>query len=170
MKQKLALSCNLVHDPDVLVLDEPTTGVDPLSRRQFWEILKDLRGSGASIVVSTPYMDEVGLADRAVLMNDGRKLAEGRPDELVRDYEGTVYTVPGIPTSRQMKQLASMDGVSARRYGASLRVYAPRGAERTEIARLVSVAGIDTRGLQEIEPELEDLFVQLMEGDHGRPA
>ncbi len=167
MKQKLALSCNLIHDPEVLVLDEPTTGVDPLSRRQFWDILKHLRDRGASIVVSTPYMDELGLADRAVLMNAGRKLAEGTPGDLARRYKGKVFMVPGVPTTEEMKQLAGIVGLAARRYGTSLRIYAGGDAERAEIARRVSGAGIDAGGLEEIEPDLEDVFVQLMGSDDG---
>jgi ABC-2 type transport system ATP-binding protein len=166
MKQKLALSCSLIHDPEVLVLDEPTTGVDPLSRRQFWEILKELRDRGVSIVVSTPYMDELGLADRAVLMNMGRKLAEGAPKDLVRGYKGKVFMVTSVPTTEEMKHLAGIEGVVARRYGASLRVYARGDATSAEIATPVSEAGIDASGLEEIEPELEDVFVQLMGADH----
>jgi len=166
MKQKLALSCNLIHDPDVLVLDEPTTGVDPLSRRQFWEILEQLRDAGASIVVSTPYMDELGLADRAVLINAGEKLAEGTPADLVRDYEGKVFTVPIAPTTEDMKRLAGIENVTARRYGAALRLYAGEDTTAAEIAEIVKEAGVDISGLEEIEPELEDVFVQLMGSDH----
>jgi ABC-2 type transport system ATP-binding protein len=162
MKQKLALSCNLIHDPRILVLDEPTTGVDPLSRRQFWDILKDLRDQGSSIVVSTPYMDEVELADRAVLMNSGRKLAEGTPDELTGMYEGSVYRLDRVPTTEEMKTLGGLKNISARRYGAALRVYAGKGLGPEEVARAVSAAGIDSRGLEETRPELEDVFVQLM--------
>jgi ABC-2 type transport system ATP-binding protein len=162
MKQKLALSCNLIHDPEVLVLDEPTTGVDPLSRRQFWQILKDLRDRGASIVVSTPYMDELALADRAVLMSEGRKLAEGTPDDLVRGYTGRVLMVPGVPTAGDMKRLADVEGLVARRYGTSLRIYTRADAQNAEIASKISQAGVDATGLEEIEPELEDVFVELM--------
>jgi ABC-type multidrug transport system ATPase subunit len=162
MKQKLALSCNLIHDPDVLVLDEPTTWVDPLSRKQFWDILQGLRDRGASIVVSTPYMDELGLADRAVLMNMGRKLAEGTPADLVGGYKGKVFMVPGVPSTAEMRQLERVAGVTGRRYGASIRVYVPEGAQSSGVARLVADAGIDAAGLEEIEPELEDVFVQLM--------
>jgi ABC-2 type transport system ATP-binding protein len=162
MKQKLALSCNLIHDPDVLVLDEPTTGVDPLSRRQFWDILKDLREHGAAIVVSTPYMDELGLADRAVLMNEGRKLAEGAPGDLVKAYKGKVFMIPRTLTTDDMRRMDAIRDVLARRYGAALRIYARPGSTGTEIERLVSQAGVDASGLEEIDPGLEDVFVQLM--------
>ncbi|MCX6835418.1 MAG: ABC transporter ATP-binding protein, partial [candidate division Zixibacteria bacterium] len=82
MKQKLALSCALIHDPRLLILDEPTTGVDPLSRRQFWETLLQLKADGVTILVSTPYMDEVARCDRAVFILGGRKLAEDSPAGL----------------------------------------------------------------------------------------
>jgi ABC-2 type transport system ATP-binding protein len=162
MKQKLALSCNLVHDPEILVLDEPTTGVDPLSRRQFWDILKDLRRRGASILVSTPYMDELGLADKAVLMSGGRKIAEGTPEQLVRAYRGEVFILPRIPTSEEVRVLKGTEGIVARRYGAALRVYTPEGMGLDEVAGEISKAGIDSSGIEKIEPDLEDVFVQAM--------
>lgn len=170
MKQKLALSCNLVHDPEILVLDEPTTGVDPLSRRQFWEILKDLRNRGASILVSTPYMDELGLADKAVLMNEGRKLAEGTPEELVRTYRGEVFIIPRAPTADEMKTLETTQGIVARRYGAALRVYTSEGVGAADVAAAISGAGIDPGGVEKIEPDLEDVFVQAMAAGRGDPA
>jgi ABC-2 type transport system ATP-binding protein len=166
MKQKLALSCSLIHDPDVLVLDEPTTGVDPLSRRQFWEILKQLRDHGAAIVVSTPYMDELNLADRVVMMNAGRRLAEGAPADLIRGYEGRVFMIPSVPTTKEMKRLADITAVLARRYGSALRIYAGEDATPAGVAESVQAAGVDSSGLEEIEADLEDVFVQLMGGDH----
>jgi ABC-2 type transport system ATP-binding protein len=162
MKQKLALSCNLIHDPEILVLDEPTTGVDPLSRRQFWEILKDLRDHGAAIVVSTPYMDEVELADKAVLMNKGRKLAAGSPDDLVRAYEGRVFSIPRVPDTEQMRNLEGLEGIRARRFGAVLRVYTSHSVDQDDVARAVSGVGVDPTGIEEIRPDMEDVFVQLM--------
>ncbi len=123
MKQKLALSCALVHDPQVLVLDEPTTGVDPLSRRQFWDILKSLRQSGSTIVVSTPYMDEVAMSDRAIFIFGGKKLAEGTPAELVRLFDGKVYRVDLNPTAERMQDLNRIEGLTSRRFGSSIHVY-----------------------------------------------
>jgi ABC-2 type transport system ATP-binding protein len=167
MKQKLALSCNLIHDPEVLVLDEPTTGVDPLSRKQFWEILKNLRDQGAAVVVSTPYMDEVELADRAVLMNKGRKLASGSPEDLVRAYRGQVFQIPRAPDTEAMRRLEGLEGMKPRRFGVVLRVYTPRGVAREEVARAVSDAGVDPAGIEEIPPDMEDVFVELMMGSAG---
>lgn len=162
MKQKLALSCALVHDPEVLMLDEPTTGVDPLSRRQFWDILKMLRDSGSAIVVSTPYMDEVALADRAVFIHGGRKLAEGTPTELVRMFQGLVYRVNLTPTASRMIQLNQIEGLTSRRFGASIHIYTPAGTTVADFSDELKRVGIDATSVQLVEPELEDSFIQLM--------
>jgi len=162
MKQKLALSCSLVHDPKVLILDEPTTGVDPLSRRQFWEILKALRNGGSTIVVSTPYMDEVALSDRTVFMHEGSKLAEGTPEQLARLYKGSVYSVRVEPTTERVRQLLSIDGVDVRRFGAALHVYVSGEITTEEFYDRMKTAGIEADRVELIPAELEDVFIQLM--------
>jgi len=93
MKQKLALSCALIHKPKVLFLDEPTTGVDPVSRKEFWEMLKRLQQKGITILVSTPYMDEAALCDRIALIQDGKILQIDTPKEIVKHYPKTIYDV-----------------------------------------------------------------------------
>lgn len=93
MKQKLALSCALIHKPDVLFLDEPTTGVDPVSRKEFWSMLKNLQKQGLTILVSTPYMDEASLCDKIALMNDGRILKIDSPENIKRQYPKTLWAV-----------------------------------------------------------------------------
>ncbi len=163
MKQKLALSCNLIHDPEILVLDEPTTGVEPLSRRQLWDILKMLKESGSAIIVSTPYMDEVALADRAVFLFNGRKLAEGTPQELTERFRGNVYQVDLAPTTERMTILNNADGMTARRFGGSMHVYLAPSATPNQHAETLQSAGIDPDALNAIPPELEDTFIQLME-------
>jgi ABC-2 type transport system ATP-binding protein len=95
MKQKLALSCALIHTPRVLMLDEPTTGVDPVSRREFWDILGKLRADGVTILVSTPYMEEAELCDRVALMHRGRVLTTGRARDIAAGFPGTVFAVDG---------------------------------------------------------------------------
>lgn len=169
MKQKLALSCNLIHNPEILVLDEPTTGVDPLSRRQFWDILKSLCNDGSTIIVSTPYMDEVALADRAIFMHRGKKLAEGTPDELVAMYEGDLYRLEVEPTAQQMKKFENLKGLSARRFGASIHLYVSGGFEESEIKTSLNQINIDSSRLDKIPAELEDVFIQLM-GTEQEPA
>ena len=93
MKQKLALCCALIHKPKVLFLDEPTTGVDPVSRKEFWEMLKRLKQKGITILVSTPYMDEASLCDRIALIQKGKILKIDSPDAIVKAYEKTIYEV-----------------------------------------------------------------------------
>jgi ABC-2 type transport system ATP-binding protein len=93
MKQKLALSCALIHKPKVLFLDEPTTGVDPVSRKEFWEMLKQLKLQGITILVSTPYMDEANLCDRIVLMQDGKILQIDSPINVVDNFDKNLYAV-----------------------------------------------------------------------------
>jgi len=93
MKQKLALCCALIHKPKVLFLDEPTTGVDPVSRKEFWEMLKRLQQKGITILVSTPYMDEAALCDRIALIQDGKILKIDKPQEIVKTFPKTLYNV-----------------------------------------------------------------------------
>jgi len=161
MKQKLALSCNLVHDPEVLVLDEPTTGVDPVSRRQFWDILKTLKGRGSTILVSTPYMDEVALADRAIFMFDGKYLTSGTPKELLNQFKGEVYRAEIHPDSEKMSKLNDIEGLKARRFGGSLHLYPERNIE-DYYDRLAPI-GINRDNTKRIEADLEDTFIQFME-------
>src|SRR5690606_13977361 len=93
MKQKLALCCALIHQPSVLFLDEPTTGVDAVSRKEFWEMLKRLKAKGITILVSTPYMDEATLCDRIALIQDGEILQIDSPENIVNQYPKTIYDV-----------------------------------------------------------------------------
>lgn len=93
MKQKLALCCALIHKPKVLFLDEPTTGVDPVSRKEFWEMLKRLQTKGITMLVSTPYMDEAALCDRIALIQDGKILEIDTPQKIVKQYPKTIYNV-----------------------------------------------------------------------------
>jgi ABC-type multidrug transport system ATPase subunit len=93
MKQKLALSCALIHKPKILFLDEPTTGVDPVSRKEFWEMLKRLKAQGISILVSTPYMDEANMCDRIALMQNGRILELDTPQNIINRFDKNLYAV-----------------------------------------------------------------------------
>jgi len=162
MKQKLALSCALIHDPRILILDEPTTGVDPLSRRQFWDILKELRRAGATIIVSTPYMDEVAQADRAVFMYMGSKLAEGTPAHLAALYQGQVYQVDVEPTSAHLQTFQQIGGIDVRRFGSALHVQVAAGTDIVAVFAALANAGVARENIHPISPGLEDVFIQLM--------
>lgn len=162
MKQKLALSCALVHDPKVLILDEPTTGVDPLSRRQFWDILKELRSGGSTIIVSTPYMDEVALSDRAIFIFEGKKLAEGTPAALPRLFAGKAYAAAVAPAFETMEKLRSIHGLQSRRFGSSIHIYTGENDSLENYYSPLEKIGIGRAALSEIPPDLEDTFIQLM--------
>lgn len=105
MKQKLALCCALIHKPTVLFLDEPTTGVDPVSRKEFWEMLQRLQEKGITILVSTPYMDEASLCDRIALIQKGRILQIDSPENMIQQYDKTIYNVTAKNTSQLIEDL-----------------------------------------------------------------
>lgn len=105
MKQKLALCCALIHKPTVLFLDEPTTGVDPVSRREFWEMLNRLKQQGITIVVSTPYMDEATLCDRIALIQHGKILSIETPDRIIQSFSGNLYQVKAVNMYQLLKEL-----------------------------------------------------------------
>jgi len=107
MKQKLALCCALIHKPKVLFLDEPTTGVDPVSRKEFWEMLKRLQQKGITILVSTPYMDEAALCDRIALIQNGKILEINSPNEIVKKYPKTLYNLSANNMYKLIESLKS---------------------------------------------------------------
>jgi len=114
MKQKLALCCALIHKPELLLLDEPTMGVDPTSRKEFWDILKTLESQGITIIVSTPYMDEASLCDRIALMQNGEILQLNSPEQIVRDFKPKIYAAkadqmyPLLEELQKIKQIISV--------------------------------------------------------------
>ena len=110
MKQKLALSCALIHKPKVLFLDEPTTGVDPVSRKEFWEMLKRLKEKGITILVSTPYMDEAALCDRIALIQEGKILEIDTPGNIVNNHPKNIYNVGAKNTYRLIQDLKEYPG------------------------------------------------------------
>jgi ABC-type multidrug transport system ATPase subunit len=163
MKQKLALSCALIHDPRLLILDEPTTGVDPLSRRQFWEILKQLKAEGVTILVSTPYMDEVARCDRAAFIFSGRKLSEDTPPRLAASFVGQLFYVDCEPTSALLEKVKAVAGLNAVRFGAGLHLYLDPGDDLDKYFTSLMEIGITRNQVTRIDADLEDRFIQLME-------
>ena len=163
MKQKLALSCALMHDPKILILDEPTTGVDPLSRHQFWEILLRLKTEGVTILVSTPYMDEVARADKAAFVLDGRKLSEGAPGELARQFRGQIFFINHEPTTAVIDRLNAVEGLSAQRFGAGMHLYLGENDRIENYGGRLAELGLDIGRLSPGQPSLEDRFIQLTE-------
>ena len=163
MKQKLALSCALIYDPKLLLLDEPTTGVDPLSRQQFWKILLDLKRQGVTIIVSTPYMDEVARADRACFVFEGRKLVEDRSETLSDRFDGRLYFLDMAPSVKLVDGLNDLPGIDARRFGSGLHLYLAREDAIENYSAMLTALGVDTTDVKEIRPNLEDCFIQFME-------
>ncbi|MBN1296763.1 ABC transporter ATP-binding protein [bacterium] len=166
MKQKLALSCALIHTPAILILDEPTTGVDPVSRREFWEILRELSDrDGTTILVSTPYMDEATRCHRVGFMNEGRLLATDTPDNLIHGYPYRVIQVHGENLFPFRKALETIPGVrSVCALGEYLRV----STEKTDavvhaIGDRLTHAGATGFRIRTVAPLLEDMFVNLLE-------
>jgi ABC-2 type transport system ATP-binding protein len=165
MKQKLALSCTLVHTPQILLLDEPTTGVDPISRREFWAILDKLRRQGVTIVVTTPYMDEAAECDRVAFMHNGKLLAEDVPQRLTRLFPYRVVKVRCDSLNRAAEVLKKTRGIiSVQTFGDHLHVAGKTfGAIRRNVLRELEKAGIRVYSIDDIEPEIEDVFVELMQ-------
>lgn len=160
MKQKLALSCNLIHRPELLILDEPTTGVDPVSRQEFWASLRQFAGEGLGILVSTPYMDEAELCDRVLLMHEGRALASGQPDELARRFPHRLLSVTASDPTAAARAIEAraLPGVDVVRFGDTLHITVP------DLQTDALQAVLDEQGLtaEPIEPTIEDVFVALV--------
>ena len=161
MKQKLALSCALIHRPNVLFLDEPTTGVDAVSRREFWDMLSQLKTQGITILVSTPYMDEASRCDRIALCNEGHILGVNTPQNFVHDFNEMLYGIRAKDMFSLLQRARSIEGVAA--------CY-PFGEYHHLIANDNFNPSVFTSQLSDIEgleictqePSIEDVFIKLM--------
>jgi ABC-type multidrug transport system ATPase subunit len=165
MKQKLALSCALIHKPKLLVLDEPTTGVDAVSRKEFWDLLKGLKDSGITIIVSTPYMDEAQLCDKVALMQKGNILTIDTPENIVHNYDKQVYSIRSKNTYQLLLDL--------RKYKLALRAFAFGGdvhytnrsarLDTKELLAYLIKLGHESIEIKPIQPSVEDIFIDLMQ-------
>jgi len=155
MKQKLALSCALIHKPRVLFLDEPTTGVDPVSRKEFWEMLKKLQAQGITIIASTPYMDEAILCDRIALIQAGQILSVNTPQDIVKNYQNKVFALKSGNNYQLLETLRTNPAVSsAYLFGEYLHV--------TFCDNIVPENISENIEIQEITAGIEDCFIELM--------
>ena len=168
MKQKLALSCALVHRPELLLLDEPTTGVDAVSRREFWDLLGELRASGLTIVAATPYMDEAARCDRVALMQGGSLLAVDVPAAVGARFPRPLFAVRGTPRATLLHALRGFPGVaSAFPFGESVH-YSDRRRDvgpaqvAAELTAHLAVAGVRDVQVTPIDAGIEDTFMELM--------
>lgn len=164
MKKKLALACALIHTPDLLLLDEPSTGVDPVSRGEFWGILRELLGRGITIIMTTPYLDEAERCSRIGLMHQGTLIRLNTPEAIKDELRGRIVAVSGGPLSTIHSVLKQRWPATALvRYGDRLHFCVRRGAdELAEATGWLLQHGLPDIRFNPIEPSLEDIFVALM--------
>jgi ABC-2 type transport system ATP-binding protein len=166
MKQKLALACTLIHEPQILLLDEPTTGVDPVSRREFWKLLSEFLSQGLTIVMATPYLDEAERCGRVALLHDGRLMAIDRPGVLQAGLRGTLLEVLVEGSRPAVELLAAIPGV------ADVQVFGDRAHVRfletdaksaaMAIAAALAGAGQARASVRPVPASLEDVFIDLI--------
>lgn len=162
MKQKLALCAALLTEPRLLLLDEPTTGVDPVSRREFWELLHAVHDEGVAILFSTPYMDEAEYAHRMLLMHEGRILQEGDLPAFRRDLPGLVFHLVSRQRRVTQRAVADLQPLDLFPEGESLRVRFPDQDPAPLLARLSALPGVERARL--VEASLEDVFLRALSG------
>jgi len=172
MKQKLGLACALVHTPEVLFLDEPTNGVDPVSRRDFWRILYDLLKEGVTIFVSTAYLDEAERCHRIGLMHRGNLLSVGTPEEIKALMKGELWEVRCPQRMKAREMIQNLPGIrSAGIFGDRIHAVLEDGDKiRTEIEHLLRASGFEIQSMKKIAPSLEDVFVSLVRLEGGAVA
>jgi ABC-2 type transport system ATP-binding protein len=163
MKQKLALSCALIHKPSVLFLDEPTTGVDPVSRKEFWGMLKKLKAQGITILVSTPYMDEASLCDRIALIQNGEFLTIDTPKNIVSQYKNKLWAVQSNNMHKLLIDLRANEMTkNCFAFGDKHHVSVDNGELTVDsLNELMIQKGHTHIHIWEIEPTIEDCFMQL---------
>ncbi len=168
MKQKLALSCALIHRPEILLLDEPTTGVDAVSRSEFWEMLATLREKGITILVSTSYMDEATNCERIAMISRGKILEMNTPEELVRGLDERLFNASAANMFELLTQLRMMPEISdCYTFGATLHIVAkPEFQPEAAIKRLIA-AGIKDVKIYPAKGDIEDLFIKLTRNENG---
>jgi ABC-2 type transport system ATP-binding protein len=166
MKQKLALSCALIHKPRLLVLDEPTTGVDAVSRSEFWDMLGKLRQYNITIIVSTPYMDEAIRCDRVALIQNGKILSIDTPQKIRAGFSRKLFTVKSVEKYRLIKTLRKNAGVlTAYPFGDSIHVTLTKDSLEGSLHEYLLREGISDAVIVEAEAGIEDRFLELMEKD-----
>src|SRR5687767_3081263 len=163
MKQKLALACTLVHEPRIILLDEPTTGVDPVSRREFWKLLSEFLAQGITILMATPYLDEAERCSRVALLHEGRLVALDTPANLRAALSGIVMEVVALDRDRATSVLERMPGISdVQLFGERAHARIAAGAplsDPQQLSSALSAAGIDVESVRRVPASLEDVFI-----------
>jgi ABC-2 type transport system ATP-binding protein len=163
MKQKLALACALIHKPRLLILDEPTTGVDAVSRKEFWDHLGTLKKEGMTILVSTPYMDEAQRCSRLAMVHKGRLLDLGQPEEIRSRFRSTLYDLYSTNSYQTLllcRQSTMIGSVHA--FGQSLHLTLADGSKPLEIKEMLAGQGVGEVTMREISASIEDCFIQYL--------
>ncbi|XLS28523.1 ABC transporter ATP-binding protein [Flavobacteriaceae bacterium M23B6Z8] len=162
MKQKLALCCALIHKPNVLFLDEPTTGVDAVSRKEFWDMLQSLKQKDIAILVSTPYMDEASLCDRIALIQKGKILKVDKPEQMIEDFRKPLYAIKTNNTYQVLKHLRNQDfTVSALPFGDYIHLITKLATETRFIKDSIESKGLMIHEVIAIKATIEDIFLDL---------
>jgi ABC-2 type transport system ATP-binding protein len=167
MKQKLSLCCALIHEPEVLLLDEPTFGVDPISRRELWLIVHEMVANGMTAIVSTAYLDEAERCDRVALLSKGKLAALAAPAALQDRLRGRTIAIDSESPVRAMEMMRAQASVrSAALFGQSLHLTLHSQGAESELRAMLERGGIVVRSMHQLEPSLEDVFIDLSTNDH----
>jgi ABC-2 type transport system ATP-binding protein len=170
MKQKLALACTLVHEPSLILLDEPTTGVDPISRREFWKLLSEFLAEGITILMATPYLDEAERCSRVALLHGGQLLAADTPDALRAGFAGALFEVIVADHRQAFEAIARLPFVSSvEMFGerAHVRLPASRRESAGELRSQLEAAGLGVESVRPIATSLEDVFIARLGGERS---
>lgn len=169
MRKKLALACALIHEPQVLLLDEPTTGVDPVSRRELWEILSQVILQGVTVMVSTPYMDEAERCNQVSILMEGKILKTGAPQELIDSLPYEILEVKATPRRIARSVVGSTEGIQSwRPVGDRLRLSVEKAdALAPQLENALREAGAEVNMIRRAKPTMEDVFIYSVEGQRG---
>jgi ABC-2 type transport system ATP-binding protein len=164
MQKKLALACTLIHEPEILLLDEPTTGVDPISRREFWNILTELHLQGTTIIVSTPYMDEADRCSRVGLMYAGKLVECDSPLKIREKLDGEIIEIQPEDWQKTLNAVTGLSGVrEAQTYGESIHLLVDSGKRRLpEIERAMKKSKLAYRSIRIAPARMEEAFISLI--------
>jgi len=168
MRQKLALACSLIHRPKILFLDEPTTGVDPVSRRDFWKILSKLLQDGLTILLTTPYLDEAERCNRVALMNKGEIISLDTPQKIKSQLDKDIMEVVCSPSRKAYKILSNLEKYEAQMFGDRLNVVvADFNNDSGVIEKILNDNQIQISGIRQVSPSLENVFIHKIESDYS---
>ncbi|MCI0435646.1 MAG: ABC transporter ATP-binding protein [Gemmatimonadetes bacterium] len=168
-KQRLALGCAVLHEPPILFLDEPTSGVDPVARRAFWDLIDSLAAAGTTVLVSTHYMEEAENCHRLMLMNRGRLIAEGEPDALRARMTEPMWEIDVDDPAAAVRALRAAPGIAidAALFGRRLHVVTSEAGQNELVRAALTAAGLEVTRVQRLDPSLEDVFVSLVRQGGG---